>query len=387
MPHSNIFFSQDTGAAVLDDQPGSLVNVLDQALVLGGASIAVASITRSGSTATVTFAAPTTLVPSGVYPLLRRMVFAGADQPEYNVEAMCTIVDALTCTFEVTGTPATPATTSTALSSKLASMGWTIAFTGTNRRVYQQGTGSNGFFLDVDDTYGQYARVRGYETATGLSAGSGLFPTAVQVPLNVGCWSKTIVAGAQPWVVHGNSKLVRFFTGFDNGRGANGMCFVWFGDVESEHIADSYNTAMVLAPSITLYNIGNASNGGSVSQIGANLPGMTLARAPNGIGSAVSMGQHSDYGKNPNAAMGLGSIPYPPPNGGLYSAPVYAHTAPVPRGLVPGIRDPLHLRPLVTYDTVTGTIGDTAGKQFMAVSVLHSASFSAGQVLVELTPW
>lgn len=33
-----------------------------------------------------------------------------------------------------------------------AAAGWSIAYTGTSKRDYKQGTGSNGYYLDVDDS-------------------------------------------------------------------------------------------------------------------------------------------------------------------------------------------------------------------------------------------
>lgn len=63
----------------------------------------VSSITRSGSVATA-------IIPDHGIPSTETVVFAGADQTEYNVSAAVTVVDKDTVTYTVAGTPATPAT-------------------------------------------------------------------------------------------------------------------------------------------------------------------------------------------------------------------------------------------------------------------------------------
>ena len=49
-----VYFSDQAGAPVLTGQVGSLINVLDAVLVNGYNEVNVASMTRSGSTVTVT---------------------------------------------------------------------------------------------------------------------------------------------------------------------------------------------------------------------------------------------------------------------------------------------------------------------------------------------
>jgi len=74
--------------------------------VIGAVSRAVTSITRTGSIATVTCAVPHRFV-SGMY-----ITISGADQAPYNGEKQITVPDgsASTFTYEVSGSPVTPAT-------------------------------------------------------------------------------------------------------------------------------------------------------------------------------------------------------------------------------------------------------------------------------------
>lgn len=65
---------------------------------------AITSITRAGTTASVTTTAPHGLVTG------RRVTIAGADQSAYNITAAVTVTAADAFTYEVTGAPASPAT-------------------------------------------------------------------------------------------------------------------------------------------------------------------------------------------------------------------------------------------------------------------------------------
>ena len=69
-----------------------------------GFQLAVSGITRTGSTATATFAAPHGLVSD------MSVVIAGADQVEYNGRFTITVTSTTQITYTVTGTPTTPAT-------------------------------------------------------------------------------------------------------------------------------------------------------------------------------------------------------------------------------------------------------------------------------------
>lgn len=69
-----------------------------------GVGATVSSITRSGSTATVTTSAPHTLVTGD------NVTISGATQTEYNGTYTITVTGGSTFTYTVTGTPATPAT-------------------------------------------------------------------------------------------------------------------------------------------------------------------------------------------------------------------------------------------------------------------------------------
>lgn len=101
-----VFVKNKYVAYILDDTGFTQVTDADYP---GFRTYTVTSITRSGSVATVTTSAPTTLETGD------SVIIAGADQTEYNGEFTITVLTSATFTYAVTGTPATPATGSITL--------------------------------------------------------------------------------------------------------------------------------------------------------------------------------------------------------------------------------------------------------------------------------
>jgi uncharacterized phage protein gp47/JayE len=101
----------------------------------------VIGITRSGSTATATTASEHTLATG------MTVTVSGATQPEYNVAAVITVTGRDTFTYQVAGTPATPATGSPVYDLNMASIPVEAQETGTDTNL------STGAQL-VSETYG-----------------------------------------------------------------------------------------------------------------------------------------------------------------------------------------------------------------------------------------
>jgi hypothetical protein len=103
----NRYSSLDLNAPPLTGQASSLITVLNACLVDGyNFTISPTSITRSGTTATVTCSALDILkLQTGGY-----YTIAGASQSDYNVTAQITIASTTTFTYTVANSPATPAT-------------------------------------------------------------------------------------------------------------------------------------------------------------------------------------------------------------------------------------------------------------------------------------
>ena len=127
-------------------------------------------------------------------------------------------------------------------------MGWTKDFSGTNLAAYRAPTG-NRFYLRVDDTNAQYPQFNGYQAMSGISAGTGLFPSAVQLAGGIkGVKSSTASAIARPWVIIASQQAFYLWVGFGSatmGALATSTDIFFFGDCHSYLPGDAYLTAIV----------------------------------------------------------------------------------------------------------------------------------------------
>lgn len=273
--------------------------------------------------------------------------------------------------------------------------GWTKPYSGTNTAVYRMATsGNTGFYLDVLDnapSTAREARMRGYETMTAVSTGTGPFPTAAQSSFaNICRKSASADATARAWYCIADGSCFYLFT--DTGDVASYSFTYHFGDFFSYASADAYRCC----------NIGRtAENNGatnaemlpylyqSASAINSSPGGHYAARHWTGVGGSLPFAKHTSLlasGGSGTYVMGSGASLLPYPNGadsGLQLAPLYVgHTVGL-RGYLKGFWCPLHFQPLGHGDTFSGT-GNMAGKSFIALNVLNSnPSQTLGQVVVE----
>lgn len=392
-----LFKSTDTGAPVCKGTAGALTDLLDACLVNGYSTASVTGITRSSSTATVTISANTTL-RTGDY-----ITVAGADQSEYNVTAQITVVDSTHFSYTVSGTPATPATGT--ITYKKAGLGWSIAYTGTNKRAYRSTDGtSNQFYLRIDDNTlvnVREAYVRGYETMSDIDTGTGPFPTTAQ-STNGLSWNKSSSADttARAWTLVGDGKT--FYLFINNSVLTYGF---GFGHLTSYKPSDGYNT--FLAGSTQSNMVGMPSTSGTGLSLScawgatsANVSSpLYLARGYNQTGGAVQaqpFDTRSTAGDTTRALGGAYSgLQYPNgPDAGLWVTPAlvcdFSGSVQNIRGLFPGIYVHQHSTiPQSQYDYVTGVVG-LSGVTLVALTIQNSSSSSAvtGQLHVDLTgPW
>ena len=131
--------------------------MLDAVLVDGYNTVSVADIVRSGSTATVTTAANHGLSPGDSATIM------GAEQADYNIEAVVSVVDATHFTYTVANSPATPATGT--ITVKRSPAGFAKAFSGTNKAAYRSNdlSGSRPYLQVIDggSTAGAAREARG----------------------------------------------------------------------------------------------------------------------------------------------------------------------------------------------------------------------------------
>ena len=139
-----------------------------------------------------------------------------------------------------------------------AAAGWSIAYTDTNKRVYQQGAGSSGCYYRVRDDGGgtggaREALVFGAETMLDVNtAGSYRFPQASFLPTltdNSLSWRKsnTADATARTWIAFADSRTIYMFV--LTGDSANIYIPAMLGDTYSLVPEDTYTAALVLRQS------------------------------------------------------------------------------------------------------------------------------------------
>jgi len=184
------FHSGLPGAPVLSGTAGSLISVLDACLVNGFGVAAVASLVVADSVATATISAGHAAEVGGV------VLVSGATPSGLNGEKRVLSVGAGNTTLSFDGAGVANQTASGSISLKLAGAGWVKAFSGSASAAYKSSNvAATGCYLRVDDTGTKVARVIGYESMSGISAGSGLFPTAGQRS-GGSYWTKSSAADA-----------------------------------------------------------------------------------------------------------------------------------------------------------------------------------------------
>ena len=360
------FKSTDTGAPSLTGEAGSLIALLDAVLVNGYNSGSVTSITRSGSTATVTRAGHG--FQNGDCVLIE-----GADQAEYNGEFYISNVATDTFDFTVSGTPATPATGT--ITAKRAPAGWLKSFSGTNKAVYRQG-GGNQFYLRVDDAGTTTARVVGYESMSDVDTGTAAFPTDAQVSSGL-YWSKSSTGNAttRPWMIFATDSVLYLVVNTNSSSDGSNSFIGVFADFKSYKPGDAYNTIIIGG---TTSSPTSNNSFYRVSAITQAVAGHYVARSYTQLGSSIAIGKHTDLAKASGGDIGEDGLTYPNPvDNGLYLARIFVHEPRAVRGELPGLWAPLHDRPLNHLDTFSG-VGNLAGRDFLA-----SMMYSSSQIFIE----
>src|SRR5208282_452000 len=131
--------------------------------------------------------------------------------------------------------------------------GWTSAYTGSTGQVaYQQGAGSNGFFLNVDDSAasanGSNARVQMFETMSAFGTGTNGTPTTAQISgggyFPRGNNGTDTLPGR--WLVIADAKRFYMWHEGTSTSGTTGFgVVVGFGDIDTFGASDIYATLLM----------------------------------------------------------------------------------------------------------------------------------------------
>lgn len=270
------------GAPVIQgNAPGCLIAVLDCLLINGWGLAAPQSLTVAAGVATATFASATAWDVGAVIEV------TGASPAEINGRWRVATSSGNTLTF---ATRAADGTYTGTMGIKYAGAGWEKVFSGTNRAAYRstEVTGSR-FYLRVDASSGQFARVRGYETMSDIDTGTGLFPLDSQFS-GGGYWhtANTSNATAIPYLLAADAKLLLQAMCLGVAGGANHIATAVYGFGEGVALnpaGDAFASLLSASSSSSSYmNYGGLSGASSDSTTsGASF----FARGWQGLGGAV----------------------------------------------------------------------------------------------------
>jgi hypothetical protein len=387
-PTVRLFRSTDTGAPSLSGTAGALIALLDACLKDGYNSKAVQSITRSGSTATVTFATAHGFAADG----LTIVRIAGADQAEYNGDFQISNVTSTAFDITVSGTPATPATGT--ITAKVAPLDWEKAFSGTNKAVYRAPTG-NRLYLRVDDANpnsdtNKSASTRGYEAMSDVDTGTGPFPTVAQVANGIPLTkSTTSDSTARSWVLVGDGYEFHLF--YAQNPNYSGIYRQFhFGDPASDLESDPYGSLIYGDSSLTSTNQPQSQQDTCFIKSTAGFGAQAAhyyARLSTQLGGSVGASKHGNYSAGGATIGYTGTMAYPAPhNSGLYLSPISVADTGVLRGQLKGTFQPLHAGG-ITHGTLFAGAASPIGRRLYTVATGGGGS-GAGATLIDIDgPW
>lgn len=298
--------SNDVGAATMTAQKGSLIAVLKQVLV-NGVTPRSCTITRSGSVATVT-------LNGHGFAAFQNITISGANQADYNGQFPITVIDANTFTFNVSGSPVTPATGT--ITAGLQAAGWTVAIEDApNFKIIfrnDSSTGSGRYFRFQEDGYCSFdpaqsayyrgntfthmAHLCGCRSYSDINTPVAPFPRVLaggtlhdSYAYGVGIAKSldaTSPTNARPWMIVADNRTCHIFTTSATvastsmptsnsvPRGENRRCVVSFGDFRSIAPGNvSLAQSFVMGGELRSFNVATAgTNEGAYNGSGHPVP-------------------------------------------------------------------------------------------------------------------
>ncbi len=409
------------GAPVLTNNWGSLTALLDACLVTGFNLKTVTALARTGDVATATIGTGHGFAVDQV------VLVEGCDQPSYNGEFTVTAITSTTVSFRVDvegGEPASPATTQTSITMKIAPLGFEIVFTGTNKRVYRSPNPlSNRHYLRVDDSlpegyttsWTKFGRVTIAEGMSDIDTFVGAqapftpgAPTRNEVPTGSGTamyagWFKWYFARQQynesggdngnwsrTWVLVGDDR--GFFLTNSSGYGGDKRVLHAFTDFDSYKPGDNFASYLIASERYqqVSYTGGSYPSQDAYSAYSLDTTGKICMRDYTGIGGNQRIGMFSlNDGNNQNVSGRSGSIPFPNgPDYGLIIHPIYlreggGHL----RGTQPGMFWVHQNQPYGHLAMIDNVIG-YEDRKFLYVTVDYGSEGNTSGFMFDITgPW
>lgn len=263
--------------------------------------------------------------------------------------------------------------------------GWSKPFAAANLAVYRQGAGSNGFYLQIDESPIWCAKCRGYEAMSAVDTGTNPFPTGAQLSTPIVPRSGTSDGAGRAWLLAADER--RFFLWVNAQHPlANGLacttyapCF-FFGDLDSPNSADVFNTLLACG-------VSNPTNTylGFVQSSASNADWVPRVFAGTGTAAAVWKRTYIPYQNNsPIGAVSYNPAFPDPVTGGLLLSPIEVVDPGtyVSRGVIPWVWAPGHNLPGNPGDTFRAASGGLAGKRFLLLD--SAAGSTRARIALEL---
>jgi hypothetical protein len=384
------YSGMNAGAPSLTGQAGSLITLLDACLKDGFQTKSV--VDPSGAVQTAGTATVTTTTAHG-YGVNDVVVLSGANESAWNNEFRVLTAATNSFTFAIGSGTTSPATGT--ISVKIAPLGWTKPFSGTNKAAYFPAAQYVQCYLRVQDdsstptsASGRWAKIRGYETMSDVDTGTGLFPTSAIATNALSLFkSSTSDSTARSWWMVGDGGIFYLGVMWHASYLTLTGCYA-FGDIASLRAGDAYSSFIVAESAGTDTLSSNPGTSNVFAYLGAlssTQTGKYLARSYTQIGSAVAAGMMGDQGIS--SFLGYSGLTYPHPvDNGLLFAPVAVVENNVLRSrALPGLYQVLHTTPLDYLAVVTG-LPDFPGRTFQAFDTCYTSN--RAQVLIDITgPW
>jgi hypothetical protein len=255
-------------------------------------------------------------------------------------------------------------------------LGWLEYYSASNQRTYRQGSGSNQYYLHLDDSGpgaggAKEARIWGSETASAVLTGTNLFPTSSQSSTHTFARKSTTAdATTRGWIVVADGRTVYMFvlTGDVVGNYMGWM----FGEIYSfKGAGDSGRCAVHGRVAENSGTAGNESFDLGAT-IGSNNSGVWLARDTQNNVGAIAAGKVGDISLgHANGGVNVGTLTFTNPSDSrIYLVPVRVMQTTGGnqiRGRMRGLWWSAHaISNFSDGDTLSGT-GDLAGKTFLII--------------------
>ena len=376
MPDTTVRYYDSTmsGAPALSGTAGTLIGILDACLVTGFGSVTLTSLVVASNVATATVSGGHGFAMVGnTGPVIR---IEGATPAGLNGDWRVTVTSATQFTFATSGI--SDQTASGTITAKRAPAGFSKAYSGTNKAVYQRSAPcATAMMLRVADSTTTYATVNAYESMSDVDTGVDMFG-------GTGYFRKSDDdnATARVWVLFADAHAFYFFPYWKNGFGTEG-CF--FGDIVSyKNTIDLYHAGIIASVvSSSSYPGGNDSGQNDFKRLNSGY-GHYLARSYDQETKNIVF-----YKKSHNlsgSVIGVGGVNYPDPmNRGLITAPIEVLENSNIRGVMPGLLNPIHNLPGTDKLIVAGGL---PGRDVMLIKLNYGYGTDYGRCALDLTgPW